>query len=452
VLFELASVLLLGTILVLLLRGRLMAAGAVLLAFLYANLSDIGIHYHGWPSLAQPLVLLFAVILFVRRTRAGGSRSLGACIGFWSAAAIYLAVLLASSIWAPDGGAAGHQASNVAKDLLIVYVIVELFDDPAGQRLAIWALVVTGALLAGISVLQAVTHTYGNSYLGLARADVRQLVGSTHGYRSAGPIGDPNFYGLMLAAVVPLAVLRFLYEGRPILRAGALGSTLLLVAGVGLSYSRGALLALVVSALLLLVLVRLPVRKLLTGAAVLLVLAALSPAHYLQRLENIGRADHSFQGHAGSLSVALAMFADHPLLGVGADNYQATYLPYARQLHAFDAASTAHDLYLATASETGLIGLLAFGGAMFAVLRSGWRTRAAALGENDAQTAGLVTGSLLATTTYLTGCLFLPLAYPRYLWLFAGLTLTISLRSTEPARAPAQIPALDALGPRSWPA
>ena len=97
-----------------------------------------------------------------------------------------------------------------------------------------------------------------------------------------------------------------------------------------------------------------------------------------------------------------------------------------------------HDLYLATAAETGLIGLIAFGGAIFAVLRLGWQRRVSTLSHGDRAGAGLLTGSLLATVTYLLGCLFLPLAYPRYLWLFAGLTLAISLpsaKSAEPSAA-----------------
>src|SRR5436305_9969755 len=302
--FALVSVLLLGTLGGLLLRGQLMAAGALLVAYLYADISDIGIRDHGWPSLAQPLVLLFAAIVFARGTRAGGSRSLRRAKWFWSAAAVYVAVLLASAIWAADGAAAAHQASDVAKDLLIVYVIAELFDRPAGQRLATWALVGAGAGLASISILQALTHTWGDSYLGLARADVRQLVGSANGYRSAGPTRDPNFYGLRLAAVVPLALMRFVDERRRILRAAALVAALLLVAGVGLTYSRGALIALVLSTAALVIVLRIPVRKVLAGGAVLLTLAAVSPSHYLQRVANIGQVDHSFAGHVGSQSVA----------------------------------------------------------------------------------------------------------------------------------------------------
>jgi O-Antigen ligase len=433
-LFLLIVVPLIGATVGLLALGRLMAAGALLLVLLYVNVSDLGIRYHGWPSVAQPLVLLLAATVFIRRTRAGGSRSFAACAGFWSAAAVYLAVVVASSIWATDGGAAAHQATNLAKDLLIVYVIAEVFDATDGQRLATWALIAGASVLAALSVLQAVTHTYGESYLGLAQADLRQIVGTTNGYRSAGPLGDPNFYGLMLAAVVPLAAMRLWDERRPVLRAAAALSIVLLVAGVGLTYSRGALIALVVGTAGLVLAMRLPVRTLLMGGVVLLALVALAPSHYLERLTSIGQADHSFQGRVGSQDVALAMFADHPLFGVGADNYGTTYVPYAQQLHAVDAASTAHDLYLATLAETGLIGLVAFGGAMFAVFRTGWQRRTAALRTADRSAAGLATGSSLALATYLTGCLFLPLAYPRYLWIFAGLALSSALPSARAHR------------------
>jgi O-antigen ligase len=260
---------------------------------------------------------------------------------------------------------------------------------------------------------------------------VRQIVGMTNGYRSAGPIGDADFYGLTLAAIVPLALVRVWQERRPVIRATALVATVLLVTGVVLTYSRGDLLALAVAMVGLLVAVRVPVRTLVIGGAVLLALAAIAPSHYLQRLTNLGHVDHSFQGRVDSQYVALVMFADHPLLGVGADNYQARYLPYTVKLHRPNAASTVHDLYLVAASETGIVGLLAFVGAMLAVLVGSWRRRASALRAGDRVGGGLALGSFLALTTYLVGSVFLPLAYPRYLWILVGLALCVALPPSQ---------------------
>jgi hypothetical protein len=60
------------------------------------------------------------------------------------------------------------------------------------------------------------------------------------------------------------------------------------------------------------------------------------------------------------------------------------------------------------------------------------RRRAARVGDTDAEVFALAT--LAAFAVYLSGALFLPIAYPRYLWLLIGLAL--GLTSTELADAP----------------
>jgi O-antigen ligase len=177
----------------------------------------------------------------------------------------------------------------------------------------------------------------------------------------------------------------------------------------------------------LVVIMKISVRQILASGLVLLLFLVLTPAHYWQRVGNVLEGEHSIQGHVASQQVALAIFADHPVLGVGADNYNATYFPYALQLHAVDAASHVHDLYLATVAETGLCGLVAFGAALASVLRRSWQRRTQARRAFDRLGDGLATASFLALATYLVGSLFLPNAYPRYLWILVGLALTISL-------------------------
>jgi hypothetical protein len=99
-----ATVLAVG--LIVLMVKRPVIGGIVMLFVLYTRLSDLGITYHGLPSIAQPLVLILAGAIFLRRTVNGGTRSLGSLIGVWSVMCLYLAVLFASAVWAPDSGAA----------------------------------------------------------------------------------------------------------------------------------------------------------------------------------------------------------------------------------------------------------------------------------------------------------------------------------------------------------
>lgn len=415
---------------------RPVAGGVILLFVLYTRLSDVGISQHGLPSVAQPLVLFLAAMTFYRRCREGGSRSLAAQAALWGAMVLYMATTLASVIWAVDTTVAFAQASDLAKNLLIVYIIVETFDTQRSLRMAIWALIAAAALLAGLTVFQAVTKTYDNSYFGLAQAPIRQIAQDLNGQRSSGPIGDPNFYGLILAAIVPLALLRGRDERGLFLRFMAMACALLLTAGVVLTYSRGALVALLMMVLLYIPLARVRLSHLLVALVILAPCTVLVPATYWQRVATLapGAADSSVQKRIGSQEVALAIFSDHPVLGVGAGNYNATYFPYAMRLNVPSAASYAHDFYVELLAENGLTGMLTFAAAMFLAISLALRRRRAASRSRDLATEGLVTACLLSLSTYLIGIAFLPAAYPRYLWVLLGLTMSAALLGDYRAR------------------
>jgi O-antigen ligase len=425
---------------VLTLVGRFDIAAALLLALLFARISDVGVAFHGWPSIAQPLTVLIAVAILLSRVRAR-SHAVLRCVSFWSAAAMYLAVVLGSAIWAHDSHAALHQATDLAKNLLIVYVLVEAFATRRSQRIAVWTLVVTAACLAALSVAQAVTSSYSNQLLGLAQAHIQQITGSQNGYRSAGPVGDANFYGLALASAVPLAVLRIRDEARAAVRLAALACLFVILAAIVYTYSRGALVALAVGAVLLVAMLRVPIAVVVIAGGLFVVSAlVVLPSDYRDRAINIATSDHSLQGHAGSQEVALALFTDHPLLGVGADNYRSVYLPVALRVHLVDAASTVHNVYLAILSETGFVGLSAFLGALVVVLRRSARMRKQATRDRDRVTEGLAISTFVALVVYLAGSLFLPLAYPRYLWVLVGLALAVALPAREPVGRPSGAP------------
>ncbi|MCA1734410.1 MAG: hypothetical protein LC732_12525, partial [Acidobacteria bacterium] len=103
-----------------------------------------------------------------------------------------------------------------------------------------------------------------------------------------------------------------------------------------------------------------------------------------------------------------------------------------------------HNLYLEVAAENGLIGLTLFAAAIFAAfatLREAGR-RFAAAGDRLLMAAS--TGMAIGLAGFLVTGLFLHLAFPRYLFLFLGLTVALGavaprrLRSPSPARASLQ--------------
>jgi hypothetical protein len=129
---------------------------------------------------------------------------------------------------------------------------------------------------------------------------------------------------------------------------------------------------------------------------------------------------------------ALRMFAAHPLLGIGPDNYRLSYGPYAR-LADPDPRVTSNNMYLEILTGTGLAGLAIFGWLCWRAQASIRHTRraldgpAASLYAGVAAAAlavalhGLVDSFLTLTPTYLVISLTLGLAMAPLAWTKEGL-------------------------------
>jgi hypothetical protein len=83
--------------------------------------------------------------------------------------------------------------------------------------------------------------------------------------------------------------------------------------------------------------------------------------------------------------VALDVFADHPIAGVGADNFFQDYL---RRGHSDETPRNPHNLALRTMAETGIVGTLLLLAALVAALAAGWRGMRAAADPLAAAVAG----------------------------------------------------------------
>ena len=125
---------------------------------------------------------------------------------------------------------------------------------------------------------------------------------------------------------------------------------------------------------------------------------------------------------------ALQMALDHPLLGVGPDNFRWRYGDYAG-LQAWDTGIHANNLYLEMLADTGMIGLLAFLWFSWRLAREGmWRLRNDQTDRSWLLGLGLVAG---LATWYIHG--FFDYFYeftPTYMafWLLVGLLTAVPAR------------------------
>jgi putative inorganic carbon (HCO3(-)) transporter len=339
--------------------------------------------------------------------------------------ALALAYFLAS-LFATNRAAATAETLDLVSYATVVGLLMVLLDTPAWLRRAAWAVVLGIGLLAAIAVLQQVTKTYGATYGGFAA-----VLPAGDAIRSAGPL-NPNPFGQVLATSAVLAFyLARVHRGTA--RTFAAAVAFVCVVGVTYTQSRAALIALLVASLGIGVLCGVRVRVLATALCGVILLGSLVLPQSLQtRVGDLYGAvtadagtpqdkNGSLRGRTSENLAGLRMWHDHPLIGVGPDNFEVHYEQYAEVIGTDQRAQErgAHNLYLESLAETGVVGASAFFAVLWLALRGAWRARRS-LAPRDAL---LAEGVFVALGTFLVCALTLHSAYARYEWIFIGLAL-----------------------------
>jgi O-antigen ligase len=305
-------------------------------------------------------------------------------------------------------------------EILVMAMLVAAFC--AADRRAL--IVVLGGLFTA-AALQALIGLY--QFFGGSGAPSLWILDNRF-FRAFGTYGQPNPFGAMMELSLALAsgllinaaalALQALWPGRSpstlparrnALLLGGLCALLWALFGAGLiaSWSRGAWFGFGAGAVVILFMAprRRWVGALLIGggAAAVFGLAAvgLLPASLIARLSDFsqdltGIADvrgavitddrYAVLERLAHWQAAVAMTDDHPLLGVGFGNYEAAYPRYALMNWPFPLGH-AHNYYLNTLAETGIVGLLAY--------LAGWAIIIGANLHLLARSAGLARGIAL---------------------------------------------------------
>ncbi len=407
-------------------------------AFAILRLPNVVTDFHGAPSTFTPLLALVLLALVARGIRTGERPSGGgrALVVIGSLATVALLSLLSTS----DVDAGFNGLISLVKDGAVAVTIGLLLRSSETLRQVVWVLLGGGIFLSSLSIVQFLTDAYGSSFGGFAQSELQHVVGTTDEVRISGPIGDPNFYAQWLVMLVPLAIDRFHDETSFVLRSAAAIAAAMSSAVIVITFSRGALLALGV-VLGAMVLRHPPKRSTLVAvvAAGVLALPFLPPG-YIDRmaaLADIGGVDigtdPSLRAREAEVAVAIQMFLDDPLTGVGYNNFLPSYTDYVRSLGVEQTSKPreAHNLYLEMAAETGIPGVLVLGGVIIAVVASlaEGRRRFRSMGNHRADGIGYAVG--VALVGYLVTSVFLHLAFARPAFLLVGIALTLpALAST----------------------
>ena len=159
------------------------------------------------------------------------------------------------------------------------------------------------------------------------------------------------------------------------------------------------------------------------------------------QLESMKNSEHNLSNWFQMIGwkVAWAAFLDHPLLGVGIGNlsfYVDKYIwlvpkPEWLQDSQYFVVTPVNNVYLDILSETGLLGLAAFGGVVGMICRMGWRAMRVAGPAGRVVTSGLLSGVVMLLVAYV----FLAFMYA-YVWTAMALLFVAARLVLKQARLP----------------
>jgi putative inorganic carbon (HCO3(-)) transporter len=430
----------LGFLSLLVVPAALMFIGAIgkpglgLVGFLiitYTQLSNVGIIYHGLPSIAQPLAGLLIIVILIRMA-IYGERPLG-----WVRAGLFLLVYtiswLISLLNAENSVAANQAFIGFVKDALGMLIVVYFIQNPASLRRAVWALIVAGIVMGTISVFQYLTSDFSNIYWGFGGWQ-QQVSGALARHRMTGPYANPNAYAQVLVALAPLALDRIWHERNVWLRILAAWALTVIVLTIFFTFSRGGFLSLIFAIAVLLAQRRFNFVPVIITVIVGIGLIQFLPASYADRINSLVQlvpsssgqvADTSFRGRLSENTVAWRMFRDNPILGVGLGNYPSYYQDYSRAL-GIDSRRTGRSpasLYLELIAEQGLVGIFIFVILMVFVFGGLIKARRNFVFAGLRDEAFITSAIFAGMAGYMFEAIFKNSAYSNVFWILVGLAL-----------------------------
>ena len=426
----------------------------VLTSVVYLNISDILIKHHGLPginkTLVPPLLLLVVIIQIRNRSLFPGLLLMIACaLGYYS---FHAGTLL----YADNQEYARKGISILLKNIIIAVIISGLILRPYTLRIATWSLLVSAAFVSVLSIIAYFSGDINVEFGGLHRWNVHyDRFGRILTARVAGQIGDPNFFAQVLLMILPLGLMFAFNRSSTVQRIAAAVLSFIIVFGVICTLSRGAWLIMIVMMMAFLACVywsygqsRFYLKAGMLFASVLLVFSSyFLPAQIKNRFTGIWESaeqafthgeltDGAISGRIDEMVGAIHAFIEHPLIGIGNNNFTKSYQDYSRRkgLTARGRDRSAHSLYLQLLAEGGAIGFLLFIGLVYAALRSAIYVsrKYTALGLQD--DVYYIRGFIFGYIAYLGAAMFLHESYPRFFWLFTGIligTLNLTARYSD---------------------
>jgi O-antigen ligase len=372
---------------------------------------------------ATPVFALVALATLAGRAR---RRDIVRGRAWWLLFAAMLGWSVLSLGWAARPGAASELLGQWARTAVLVLVVAVTVRTPRDAR------VVLAGLVAGPVLSVAVGFAYG----GLGDTSAPVTTATAVEGRLVGGVGDPNFLAAgIVAAIVLAAVARSHVRAARWPLAATIG---VLVVGLMATQSRGGALAAAVAWIAALAVMRGRRRGILVGGLLAVALAGAYVAANPAALDRLTSAGDEGNGRTELWTVAWRVARDHPLVGVGLDNFRVYAPEYVRRPGGLryveliaDRPHVVHDTYLEALVETGVVGL----GLLLAVLgvgvRETWSAARRFERRGEPELAELSKGVVVALLALLVAAVFLSIRADASLWglLSVGVMLSAMARA-----------------------
>lgn len=407
-----------------------------LFAFLlFTNAPVVASRFHGVPSIVGAgvagllFIPLFHQIVILRKPLV--------IVPMLPVIGLFIAFRLLAVLWSGEKDLAIDSIiATIAEGLLLYVLVTNVIRTRETLHGVVLTILFAGSLLGALSIYQQVTGSFDKDFGGFAQTSldmkVLNLDAPAKDARSAGPIGEKNYYAQFMLLLVPLAFAWIKTESRWPLKCLSIVTATLIMLGVASTASRGAAVGFVCMVLAMILLREVRVRHIAIITFGSVAILMLVPA-YQQRLNSMISAmgvlpgtghvqaiETSLQGRMSEMWAAALIFSEQPIGGVGPGNFPPEFLKKAGslgfQIHAEQ--RMAHCSYLEIAAETGIVGLLLYLAILGVTLRELWRARQLASDESQLTQA---TAFILVVVVMMSTGLFLSFAFERYYWFILAL-------------------------------
>jgi O-antigen ligase len=350
--------------------------GFLLFAFAASiPLTDLSRYYLGSGSVAELLLAVLLLVLPLTFVKSEFRLPIGlALLYFVLVLAVWswtMAVYREPQYWAP------LQALVRQAEYFAVALVISQVANDVQRRLALmWGLVLGCSMALLITAVHWFAGPDSTLFLGWGPPGAEGYTEET--FRAWGPFGNPLPLVSFLSAFLGIFLVLAMRETRPRRRGiwiGFLAATMLVLVMTG---SRSALFVMVIPILygLRFLSFRGMIRAASISVFLLIPIAFTNVAGVaISRLAELGGDDFSVVQRLMVFKSALTMMGDHPLLGVGADNFPKAYYPdYLEQGASLDPSTfTPENMFLLAGAENGILAMLLFASALFFIVWQGFR-------------------------------------------------------------------------------